>query len=168
MYDQLPADIPRTSHHLVPRTSYIRAPLTFRGRRHLKLLNIFFPVKDSSRCVKQGLFHLKNTFFIKSSIFALAPWESPEGPLKVPWKFRKLGPLGNLQRTSPGRGVLAGYVRWSKAQLFKSIFWLILFCKGNSSKKIYWCSDKDKTWRNFRWKEARPIWTGKKHFWKYM
>ena len=158
MYDQRSADIPRMSHHLVPRTSHIRALLTFRGRRrHLKLLNIFFPVKDSRRCVKQGIFHLKNTFLIKSSIFVL-----------VPWQFRTLGPLGNLQGTSPGRGVLAGYVRWSKAQLFKSIFWLILFCKSNSSKKIYLCSDQDKTWRNFRWKEARPIWTGKKHFWKYM
>ena len=148
MYDQLPADIPRKSHHLVPRTSRKRPPLTFRGRRHLKLLNIFFPVKYISRCVK-SLNH------------QCLCW-SPESPLKVPWKSR------NLQGMSPRRRVLAGYERWSKAQLFKSIFWLILFCKSNSSKRIYLCSDKDKTWKNFRWEEARPIWTGKKHFWKYM
>ena len=36
------------------------------------------------RYVIQGLLLLKNIFFIKSSIFVLVPWESPEGPLKVP------------------------------------------------------------------------------------
>ena len=43
--------------------------------------------------------HLKNSFFIKSSIFLLVPEESPEGPLEVPG----LGPLEDLQGTSLGR-----------------------------------------------------------------
>ena len=33
---------------------------------------------------------------------------SPESPLNVPWRSRTLGPLGDLQGTSPGRRVLAG------------------------------------------------------------
>ena len=44
---------------------------TNRSRKHphLELLNIFFSSEKSNRFVKQG--HLKNTFFIKSSVFVL-------------------------------------------------------------------------------------------------
>ena len=45
----------------------------------------------------QGLVLLKNNFFIKLSVFELVPRES-----------RTLGPLGDLQGTSPGRRVSAG------------------------------------------------------------
>ena len=62
-------------------------------------LNIFFPVKNSIRCVKQGLLHLKNTFPLNHQFLG---W-SPESPLKVPWKSWTLGTLGDFQRTSPGR-----------------------------------------------------------------
>ena len=55
-----------------------------------------FPVKNSNNCVKQKLLHLKKHFFIKSSTFF--------------WRFLTLGPLGDLQVTSPGRHVPAGYV----------------------------------------------------------
>ena len=41
---------------------------------------------------------------------------SPESPLKVPWRSRTLGPLGDLQGTSPGRRVPAGNVFWIKKQ----------------------------------------------------
>ena len=51
-----------------------------------------FPVKNSNRCVKQGLLHLKNTFFIKSSIFLLVP----QSPLKVPWRSQTLGRPRNV------------------------------------------------------------------------
>ena len=74
MYDGRPADVPRTSHHLVPGMSLNWVPQMSRGRPHLELLNIcFFPIKNSNRCVKQGLLDLKNTFFIISSIFVLVP-----------------------------------------------------------------------------------------------
>ena len=62
------------------------------------------PVKNSNRCVKQGLLHLENAFFVKSSIFVLVPWES----LKIPWRPQTLGFLGDLQATSPGHHVPAG------------------------------------------------------------
>ena len=37
---------------------------------------------------------------------------SPESPLKVPWRSRTLGPLGDLQGTFPGRRVPAGWLQW--------------------------------------------------------
>ena len=49
--------------------------------------------------------HLKSTFFIKSSFFC---W-SPKSPLKVSWRSRTLRPIGDLQGTSPGRRVPAGF-----------------------------------------------------------
>ena len=64
-----------------------------------------FPVKSSSRCVKQELLHLKNAFF--SLHYQFFCW-SPKSPLKVPWRSRTLEPLGNLQGTSPGPRVPAG------------------------------------------------------------
>ena len=63
-----------------------------------------FPVKNTNRCVKQGLLHLKNTFFIKSSIFVLFP----KSPLKVTWRSQTLGPLEELHGTSLGRRVPGG------------------------------------------------------------
>ena len=65
-----------------------------------------FPVKNSNRCVKQGLLHLKNTFFIKSSIFVLVPLESLECP-------HGGSERQDLQETSPGRLVSAGSFQWS-------------------------------------------------------
>ena len=65
-----------------------------------------FPVKNSNRWVKQELLHLKRTFFIKLSFFFLCC--SPKSPLKVPWRSRTLGPLGDLQGTSPECRVPAG------------------------------------------------------------
>ena len=50
------------------------------------------------------------TIASKKAIFSLNHqflcW-SPESPLKVSWRFRTLGPLGDLQGTSPGRHVPA-------------------------------------------------------------
>ena len=63
-----------------------------------------FPIKNRNRCVKQGLLQLKSTFFIKSPFFS---W-FPKSPLKVPWRSRMLGPLGDLQVMSLGRRVPAG------------------------------------------------------------
>ena len=54
--------LPATGHVDVPWTSLFR---TFEY--------LFLPVKNSNRCVKQGLLHLKNAFFIKSSTFVLVP-----------------------------------------------------------------------------------------------
>ena len=48
-----------------------------------------FPVKSSNRWVKQRLFHLKSTFFIKSSIFFC--W-SPKSPLEIPDVRTSRGP----------------------------------------------------------------------------
>ena len=58
-----------------------------------------FPVKNSNRCVKQELLYLKNTFFIKFSIFVLVPSESPECPGRQ-----------DLQGTFRGRNVPAGSI----------------------------------------------------------
>ena len=63
-----------------------------------------FPLKSSNRRVKQELLHLKNTFFIKLSIFFV-------GPLRVPQRSWTLRPLGDLQGTSPGRRMPAGSLR---------------------------------------------------------
>ena len=52
-----------------------------------------FPVKNSNRCVKQGLLHLKTLFSLNHQFFC---W-SPKSPLKVPWTYRTLGLLGDLQ-----------------------------------------------------------------------
>ena len=85
MYDRRPADVPRTSHHLgpqdVPQVGPIDVPWTspFKNFEYL-----FFQKKNSGRCVKQRLLYLKNTFFIKSWTFVLAPSKFPEGPLEVP------------------------------------------------------------------------------------
>ena len=54
-------------------------------------------------CVKQRLLHLKNTFLSNHQFFC---W-FPKSTLKVPWRSRTLGPLGDLQGTSPGRRVPA-------------------------------------------------------------
>ena len=102
MYDRRPADVSRKSHHLVSRTSRNWVPRTSGGRPHLEIF--LFPLKNSNRCVKQGLLHLKNTFFIKSSIFVLFP----KSPLKVTWRSQTLGPLEELHGTSLGRRVPGG------------------------------------------------------------
>ena len=58
-----------------------------------------FPVRSNNRCVKQELLHLKNIFSLNYQFFC---W-SPKSPLKIPWRSRTLGPLGDLQGTFPGR-----------------------------------------------------------------
>ena len=71
-----------------------------------------FPIKNSNKCAKQRLLHLKNTFFIKSSIFCgplRVPWRSPEGPLEVLDVSTFRGLLGPLE-TSPEYCMLAGYL----------------------------------------------------------
>ena len=76
MYDRRPPDVTRTFHHLVPWISCNWVLSTSRGRPPSELLeleHLFFSVKNSNRSVKQGLLHLKNTFFIKLSIFVLVP-----------------------------------------------------------------------------------------------
>ena len=101
----------------VPGTSPVRSIIWSPGRRAtgsrrrpvdvpIQNFCIFvFPVKNSNRCVKQELLHLKNTFFIKLSFFFC--W-SPKSPLKVPWRSRTLGPLWELQGTFSGRRVPVG------------------------------------------------------------
>ena len=64
-----------------------------------------FPVKNSNSCVKQRIMHRKNTFFLSNHQFYC--W-SPKSPLKVSWRSRTLGALGDLQRTFPERRVPAG------------------------------------------------------------
>ena len=75
-----------------------------RGRPCLDLLNICFSSKkqvcNRNRCVKQGLLHLKNNSFIKSSIFVLVPGESFECPLEVPDVRTFRGPSGDVPGTS--------------------------------------------------------------------
>ena len=118
MFDRHPGDIPRTSHHLVqgcPASGSRRRPVDV----PIQNFCIFvFPVKISNRCVKQELLHLKNTFFIKLSIFC---W-SPKSPFKFPWISCPLGPLGNLQETSLGRRVLAGLFLKSSIYFVASFF----------------------------------------------
>ena len=70
----------------------------------------FFPVKNSNRCVKQRLLHLKNTFFTKSSIFLLVLYKSPEGSLEVPDIRTFRGPSRNVPGTSR-----AGWVYLSRS-----------------------------------------------------
>ena len=64
-----------------------------------------FPVKNSNRCVKQRLLHLKNTFLKSNHQFFC--W-SPKSPPKVSLRSQTLGHLGELQGTSPGRCMPAG------------------------------------------------------------
>ena len=119
MYNRRPGDLPGTSHHLVHGTSRKWVPQTSRGRPIQNFCIFVFPVKNSNRCVKQELLHLKNTFFIKLSIFLLVPYKSPE----VPWRSRTLGPLGDLQVTCPERRVPAGYFT-------DHLQWLLLTVSG--------------------------------------
>ena len=80
-------DVPGTSpeRHIIwspgcPATESCRRPVDVRIQNFCIFV---FPVKTSSRCVKQELLHLKNTFSIKLSFFLLIPQESPEGPPEV-------------------------------------------------------------------------------------
>ena len=87
--------VPRTSPErpVCPATGSCRRPVDVPIKNFWILV---FPVKYSYRCVKQGLLHLKHTFFIKSSSFVLVI------------KSRTLASLGHLQGTSPGCRVPAG------------------------------------------------------------
>ena len=106
MYDWRPADVPRTSHCLVPEISRNWAPYSSCGHPDLELLNIcFFAIKNSNRCVKEGLFRLKNTFFSLNHQFLCC---FPKSFLKVPWRSQMLRPLEDLQGTSSGRHSPAG------------------------------------------------------------
>ena len=59
--------------------------------------------------------HLKNKFFIKSSIFVLVPWESPEGPLEVPDVRTFRGPSGDVHGTSRAGWVLPVLGQWKNS-----------------------------------------------------
>ena len=63
-----------------PRNVLQLSPLDVPWKSPIYIFWIFvFSVKNSTRCVKQGILYLKNTFFIKSLIFVLVPWRSPGG-----------------------------------------------------------------------------------------
>ena len=93
-------DVPQTS----PERPIIWSPgrLATRSRRRPMDVLIYnfwifvFRVKNSNSCVKQRLLHLKNTFFIKLSIFL--------GPPRVPWRSHDVsifrGPSGDVSGMS--------------------------------------------------------------------
>ena len=90
MYDRRSEDVLRTAHHLVPIQNFC----------------IFgFPVKNSNRCVKQELLHLKNTFFIELSIFC---WFT-KSSLKVAWRSPGGPGRQDLQGTLRGRPLDVAY-----------------------------------------------------------
>ena len=95
MYDWHPADDPLFGLRDVPQLGPVDVPWTspFTTFEYL-----FFPVKGSHWCVR--LFHLKNTFFIKSSVFLLVPYEFLKSSPKVPDVRWSRGPLGNVPGTS--------------------------------------------------------------------
>ena len=64
----------------------------------------------------QGLFLLKNNFFIKLSIFVLVPGECPEDPLYVPDIMTFRGSSGDVPETA--------CVGW----VFPVIIFLIVMC----------------------------------------
>ena len=73
-----------------------------------------FPVKNSNRCVKQELLHLKKPAFVKLSIFCWSPksplevpWRSPGGPLEVLDVRTFRGPSGDVPGTSRAGWVIA-------------------------------------------------------------
>ena len=89
--------------------------------------------------------HLKNNFFIKSSIFGLVPWESPEGPLEVPDVRTFRGPSGDVPETS-----CAGWVKTLVKHISGD-------CKCNNDK----CQCQSKTYRtckkDFNWNPTTCI-----------
>ena len=93
-----------------------------------------FPVKNSNRCVKQELLHLKSTFFIKLSIFFV-------GPLRALWRSRMLGTLGDFQGTSPGGRVAAGNILWYNLHFallsFFLFFHIVLYQNQRVAHKSY-------------------------------
>ena len=95
MYDRCPGDA-----RDVPQLGPVDVPIS-------NFCIFVSPVENSHRCVKQGQLHLKDTFFIKSSIFCWSP-KTPKSPLKVSWRSQSLGSLGGLHGMSPGRRVPAG------------------------------------------------------------
>ena len=109
-----------------------------RGRRRIDFLNICSSCKNRNRYVIQGLLLLKNNFFIKSSVFELVPWESPESPLKIPCRSRTLGPLGDIQRTSRYVACPAGTFIWTNKDLYSSVFSFILYIHFYC---LLWCKN---------------------------
>ena len=107
------------SHRLVRRASNNWVPQTFRRRPYLKLLNIFYFSKKQliDVYVKQEVLHLKNTFFIKSSIFVLVPWETLEGPLEIPDVGTFRGPSGDVLRTLRAGWVTASLLSTASTSL---------------------------------------------------
>ena len=63
-------DVPETAPERPIIWSPGRSATVYRGRPYLELLYICF---SSSRCLKQEILLLKNTFFIKLSIILLVP-----------------------------------------------------------------------------------------------
>ena len=97
-----------------------------------------FPVKNSNRCVKQGLLHLKNTFFIKSSFFCWSEG-SPEGPLEFPDVRIFREPSGDVPGMSQAGWVssrlTSRYAR--KTQTDQSIPQPFLICLQKNDPQIF-------------------------------
>ena len=93
MFDQLPTDVLKMSHHLVPWTSSNWVPQTSRGRPRSELLNICSSCKKQKQICNGRTITSEKQFFQKIINFCV-------GPLRVPWVSlvgSMLGPLGNLQ-----------------------------------------------------------------------
>ena len=94
----------------VPLTSPERPIILSAGRpatgSRRRPVDFALPAKNRNRCVIQGLLHLKNNSFINHKFL----YWSPQSPLKVPCRFRTLGPLGDLQETFLRCRVPAGWL----------------------------------------------------------
>ena len=129
MYDRRPADVPRTSHHLVSRTFPNWVP-----RRFVDVVFVS-PVKNSNISVKQGLLHLKKPFPLNHQYLC---W-FPKSPLKIPWR----------SRTIPGRCVPAGnmvFIFLIKCKLnyyLSNSIYLSIFCPKNGPHLVHKCRSQN-------------------------
>ena len=97
-------DVPRTSPERPviwsqgrPATGSCRRPMDVAIQNFCIFV---FPVKNSNRCLKQELLHLKITFSLNYDFFLLVPQESSEGPLEVPDVRTFRGPAEDVPETS--------------------------------------------------------------------
>ena len=97
------ADVPWTFPKCPIIWSLGRPPTGSRRRPHLELLNICFSSKNQWWMCKTKTIASKKHFFHQILNFSV-------GPLKIFWRSQTLGPLGELQGTSPGRRVKAGII----------------------------------------------------------
>ena len=120
MFDRRPADILRSSHHLVSRTSCNWVPQTSRGCPRLGLLNICYSCKTQEQICNTRTIASEKTIFSLNYHFLC--W-FPQGPLKVPDVTTFRGPSGDVPRTS-----CAGWV-----SLLRLIFLHFVSALSNSS-----------------------------------